>query len=100
MDRMRLGVRFEGLLGAACLAATAIAVCVGAGQRQVSGRRGRRRAAPQIKPGMTAPDFQLARLTLKDDGRGGKVGVLSEEKVRLSSFRGKRAVCIFSSSYT
>jgi len=81
--------------GAMMLVATAAAAQEG------RARRGPRRPTrPTLQPGVEAPDFELPRLTFEKDEKGKTVGKLSEEKVRLSSFRGKRPVCIFSSSYT
>ena len=37
---------------------------------------------------------------VKKDEKGETVGKISKEMVKLSSFRGKKSVCIFSSSYT
>ncbi len=56
---------------------------------------------PKIKVGELAPDFELPRLVLKTDASGKNIGVISEtETVRLSSFRGKKPVCMIMSSYT
>jgi len=56
---------------------------------------------PKVKVGEFAPDFELPRLTLKTDASGKNIGVISEdETVRLSSFRGKKPVCMIMSSYT
>jgi hypothetical protein len=54
-----------------------------------------------VKVGEYAPDFNLPRLTITSDANGKPVGVLREkDTVRLSSFRGKRPVCLIMSSYT
>ena len=54
-----------------------------------------------VKLGRFAPDFELPKLTLKTDDAGKPVGVISEkDTVRLSSFRGKKPVCLIMSSYT
>ena len=66
--------------------------------RRTGGRR--RMMRPTIRPGTEAPDFELPRLTLEKGANGKVVGKISKEKVKLSSFRGKKVVCIFSSSYT
>ncbi len=56
---------------------------------------------PKIKIGEFPPDFELPRLTIKTDETGKSVGVINEEDtVRLSSFRGKKPVCMIMSSYT
>jgi len=46
--------------------------------------------------GEAAPDFELAKLVVDEEGKG-KVG---DEKVRLDSFKGKRPVVLIFSSYT
>jgi hypothetical protein len=56
---------------------------------------------PLVKLGQLAPDFELPKLTLKTDETGKPIGVISEkDTVRLSSFRGKKPVCLIMSSYT
>ena len=56
---------------------------------------------PKVKVGELAPDFELPRLTLKTDASGKNIGVVSDdETIRLSSFRGKKPVCMIMSSYT
>ena len=56
---------------------------------------------PKVKVGEFAPDFELPRLTFKTDATGKTVGVISEkDTIRLSSFRGKKPVCLIMSSYT
>ena len=56
---------------------------------------------PKINIGEFPPDFELPRLTIKTDETGDSIGVISEDDtVRLSSFRGKRPVCLIMSSYT
>jgi len=56
---------------------------------------------PKIKLGEFPPDFELPRLTIKTDDAGKSVGVINEQDtVRLSSFRGKKPVCLIMSSYT
>ena len=58
-------------------------------------------ANPKVKVGEFAPDFELPRLTFKTDATGKTVGVISEkDTIRLSSFRGKKPVCLIMSSYT
>jgi len=55
----------------------------------------------RVRLGEFPPDFELPRLTFKTDADGKSVGVISEDKtIRLSSFRGKRPVCMIMSSYT
>ena len=56
---------------------------------------------PKVTIGEFPPDFELPRLTIKTDETGKSVGVINEEDtVRLSSFRGKKPVCMIMSSYT
>ena len=62
--------------------------------------RGRRGEQAAIKAGDTAADFELARLTIEKDKDGNAVGKISEKKVKLSSFRGKKPVFLVFSSYT
>jgi len=56
---------------------------------------------PKINIGEFPPDFELPRLVIKTDESAKSQGVISEEDtVRLSSFRGKKPVCMIMSSYT
>jgi hypothetical protein len=56
---------------------------------------------PKINIGEFPPDFELPRLVIKTDDTGKPQGVISkEDTVRLSSFRGKKPVCLIMSSYT
>jgi len=64
-------------------------------------RQARSAENPLVKLGQLAPDFELPKLTLKTDETGRPIGVISEkDTVRLSSFRGKKPVCLIMSSYT
>jgi len=64
-------------------------------------RQARSAENPLLKLGQFAPDFELPKLALKTDDTGKPIGVISEEDtVRLSSFRGKKPVCLIMSSYT
>ncbi len=64
-------------------------------------RPSRAAANPKIKVGERAPDCELPKLVLKTDASGKNIGVISEnETIRLSSFRGKKPVCMIMSSYT
>jgi hypothetical protein len=61
------------------------------------------RQVPRMKmlqPGQAAPDFELPRLVVQKDKAGNTVGNLSQEKVKLSSFAGKKPVCLIFTSYT
>jgi hypothetical protein len=56
---------------------------------------------PKINLGEFPPDFELPRLVIETDANGKSKGVISEtDTVKLSSFRGKRPVCMIMSSYT
>ena len=56
---------------------------------------------PKINIGEFPPDFELPRLVIETDETGKSQGVISEtDTVKLSSFRGKRPVCMIMSSYT
>ncbi len=64
-------------------------------------RAGRGAASSKIKVGEFAPDFELPTLTFETDAAGKTVGVISDDNtVKLSSFRGKKPVCMIMSSYT
>jgi len=64
-------------------------------------RQARTAENPLLKLGQFAPDFELPKLTFKTDDTGKPIGVISEkDTVRLSSFRGKKPVCLIMSSYT
>ncbi len=56
--------------------------------------------AGAITVGELAPDFELPRLIITRDADGNPIGKISEEKIKLSSFRGKKPVCLIMSSYT
>lgn len=66
---------------------------------EISADRGRRRDST-IRVWQMAPDFELPRLLLGKDSKGKRIGKISSEKVKLSSFRGKKPVCLIFSSYT
>jgi len=60
-----------------------------------------RYAKPEPKQGETAPDFELARLESYLKSVESKATTKpAVEKVKLSSFRGKKPVCLLFSSYT
>jgi len=64
-------------------------------------RRARSAENPLVKLDQFAPDFELPKLTFKTDDTGKPIGVISEkDTIRLSSFRGKKPVCLIMSSYT
>jgi acetyl esterase/lipase len=55
---------------------------------------------PALKMGEIAPDFRLPPLVIQTGADGQSVGVIGSELVGLSSFRGKKPVCLIFSSYT
>lgn len=56
---------------------------------------------PLIEFGRFPPDFELPKLTFSTDAAGKPIGLISEkETIKLSSFRGKKPVCLIMSSYT
>lgn len=74
---------------------------IGEGQQQATQRRTARGYNPKINIGEFPPDFELPTLTFKTDDTGKAIGVISEkDTIRLSSFRGKKPVCLIMSSYT
>ncbi len=90
--------RVIGLMGLVCfLVAVVILLCAdGAfaqGRRPSSG-------TSAIKVGEPAPDFELPRLIITRDADGNPISKISAEKIKLSSFRGKKPVCLIMSSYT
>ncbi len=90
--------RVIGLTGVVCfLVAVVILLCADGASAQ--GRRPSAGAAA-IKIGEPAPDFELPKLIITRDADGNPIGKVSEEKIKLSSFRGKKPVCLIMSSYT
>jgi hypothetical protein len=83
-------VRSLSTLALALALLAASAACGAAGQRRSGGRLGGPDTSPAV--GAEVPDFEL--VTLKSFLAG------KEEKVRLSSFREKRAVVLVLTSYT
>ena len=57
-------------------------------------------SAGRVQIGQEATDFELPVLIERQDDKGQKVAVVTTDKVKLSSYRGKRIVCVFMSSYT
>ena len=57
-------------------------------------------SASSVQIGGQAADFELPVLIERQDDKGQKVAVVTTDKVRLSSYRGKSVVCVFMSSYT
>jgi len=60
-----------------------------------------RDANPKIVLGQFPPDFTLPRLNFETNDQGKPVGIINEtDTIQLSSFRGKKPVCLIMSSYT
>jgi len=57
-------------------------------------------SAATTKIGQEATDFELPVLIERQDDKGETVAVVTTDKVKLSSYRGKSIVCVFMSSYT
>jgi len=91
---------FRWAAAATVLVGMAASLCLAAPPQRGRPTRGRRTRGVSLKPGDAAPDFELPILTLVKGKDGQKVGKISKNKIKLSSFRNKRVVCIFSSSYT
>ena len=68
---------------------------------QTQKKQARDTGNPLIILGQYPPDFELPKLTFSTDMDGNPVGIISEkDTIRLSSFRGKKPVCLIMSSYT
>lgn len=91
---------------AACAAALALIATVGfsAAPGRPDGRPKRGRpsgqSAHRVQVGQQSTDFELPVLVERTDNKGEKVAVVTTDKIRLSSFRQKKIVCAFMSSYT
>jgi len=60
-----------------------------------------RDANPKIVLGQFPPDFTLPRLRFETNAEGKPVGLIDDaDTIQLSSFRGKKPVCLIMSSYT
>jgi hypothetical protein len=57
-------------------------------------------AAVTLNPGQAAPDVALSPLTFAADANGQQVGTIGKDKLKLSDYKGKAPIVIFSSSYT
>ena len=79
----------------------ALVIDIRGGQQQMTQRRSTRGSTTKINIGEFPPDFELPKLAIKTDDTGKPIGVISEkDTVRLSSFHGKKPVCLIMSSYT
>lgn len=59
-----------------------------------------RPGAVTLEPGQAAPDVALHPLTFTTNDKGDQIGTIGEKKVKLSAYKGKAPIVIFSSSYT
>ena len=91
--------RMTRLRGIGLLLAATILIAATQADAQKRSPRPRRRG-PQLKVGQVAPEIELFPLTFKKNDKGEMVGMIGTKKVKLSTFKGKAPVCIFSSSYT
>ena len=97
-------MRIRRTVPAALLVVFLAAVALAAVRDRPAGRAGVRRPPRRfsggLKVGQKAPDFELPILVEKKNDKGEKIAVITKDKVKLSSYRGKKIVCIFMSSYT
>lgn len=80
-----------------------LALALAAADGPAQGRRPqapRRVARGGLQAGQPAPDFELPFLKFETREDGTIAGRATKETVELSSFRGKKAVVLFFSSYT
>ena len=85
----------------ACAAALSLAAAPAHSQRRFRPRANWGRARPGgLKVGTPAPDFELPVLKFERKKDGTVTGRITDRKVQLSSFKGKKAVVLFFSSYT
>jgi hypothetical protein len=90
-------------VGAAVLALLASATfAIPPGRPAGRPRKGRPagQSARNVQVGRQATDFELPVLIERTDAKGEKVAVVTTDKIKLSSYRGKKVVCVFMSSYT
>ena len=100
MERFRKsGTQGAAVFGSLALALAVLALWFTTAEDCVG--RAREDDSSLVRVGEFAPDFDLPRLTITTDPNGKPIGVISEtDTIRLSSFRGKRPVCLIMSSYT
>jgi hypothetical protein len=82
-----------------CVVALAVASVTPAADTPVNADK-REKPGAKLEVGKPAPDFELPVLKQELNDKGEKVDRITDEKVKLSSFRGKKVVCLFMSSYT
>jgi hypothetical protein len=78
----------------------AILVFVLAAQAGEAEARRSDHGASGLQLGSQATDFELPLLKDESNAEGEKGYRVTDEKIKLSSFRGKKVVCLFLSSYT
>ncbi len=86
--------------GAILLVAVGMLASAAWSAKKPRSRRANPRSKVDLKPGQPAPDVALSPLTFKTNDKGEEVGTIGLEKVKLSDFKGKAPIVIFSSSYT
>ncbi len=96
MGKRRIAV---GVAALTLLVSAAIAVPPG---RSGGCPRGRPpgQSARGVQIGQQSTDFELPVLIERTDDKGEKVAVVTTDKIKLSSYQGKKVVCVFMSSYT
>ena len=78
-----------------------LVLTLGANRAWAQSVRTARDANPKIVIGQFPPDFTLPKLHFETNTDGKPVGVIDEaDTIQLSSFRGKKPVCLIMSSYT
>lgn len=93
-------VRSIALLTAALLLASVAEAQTRKKRPPTGSSRDRMMSRPGGLVGKEAPDFTLPLLVEEETDKGEKVNRITDKKVTLSDFRGKKVVCIFFSSYT
>lgn len=85
----------------AALLTAALAIMAGSAvaQNRAPSRGGSTRG-PTLAVGQPAPDVELSPLAFKENDKGEMVGIIGEEKIKLSAYKGRAPIVIFSSSYT
>ena len=98
MDHLTSARWTVALAAAAALLWAGVAM---AAERQRRSARPRRPGSKvSLKVGQPAPEIALAPLTFEKDANGEMVGRIGRQKIKLSAFRARAPVVIFSSSYT
>jgi hypothetical protein len=81
-----------------------VSAAAAAGSGRPGGRPNKGRSPGQstrrVQIGQQTTDFELPVLIERTDSKGEKVAVVTTDKIKLSSYRGKKVVCVFMSSYT